>query len=90
MLFQNCFYCCIFKHKLRKLPKMTEQKYTEAFEELQEIVSDMEDGNISVDELAEKVKRATVLIRICKAKLSATEGDVQKILKELEEDKAEE
>jgi exodeoxyribonuclease VII small subunit len=69
---------------------MTEQKYTEAFEELQEIVSDMEDGNISVDELAEKVKRATVLIRICKAKLSATEGDVQKILKELEEDRAEE
>ena len=69
---------------------MKEQKYTEAFEELQEIVSDMEDGNISVDELAEKVKRATVLIRICKAKLSATEGDVQKILKELEEDKAEE
>ena len=66
---------------------MTEQKYTEAFEELQEIVSDMEDGNISVDELAEKVKRATVLIRVCKAKLSATEGDVQKILKELEEDK---
>ena len=69
---------------------MTEQKYTEAFEELQEIVSDMEDGNISVDELAEKVKRATILIRICKDKLSATEGDVQKILKELEEDKAEE
>ena len=69
---------------------MTEQKYTEAFEDLQEIVSDMEDGNISVDELAEKVKRATVLIRVCKAKLSATEGDVQKILKELEEDKTEE
>ena len=69
---------------------MTEQKYTEAFEELQEIVSDMEDGNISVDELAEKVKRATVLIRVYKAKLSATEGDVQKILKELEEDKTEE
>ena len=69
---------------------MTEQKYTEAFEELQEIVSDMEDGNISVDELSEKVKRATVLIRVCKAKLSATEGDVQKILKELEEDKTEE
>ena len=69
---------------------MTEQKYTEAFEELQEIVNDMEDGNISVDELAEKVKRATVLIRVCKAKLSATEGDVQKILKELEEEKAEE
>ena len=44
----------------------------------------MEDGQINVDELAQKVKRATELIRICKNKLTATEGDVQKILKELE------
>ena len=58
--------------------------YTDAFDELQEIVSDMEDGQINVDELAQKVKRATELIRICKNKLTATEGDVQKILKELE------
>lgn len=63
---------------------MTELKYTEAFEELQRIVSAMEDGQISIDDLAIKVKRATELIRICKEKLSATEGDVQKILKELE------
>ncbi|MBU3658387.1 MAG: exodeoxyribonuclease VII small subunit [Flavobacteriales bacterium] len=63
---------------------MTEINYTEAFDELQEIVSDMEDGQINVDELAQKVKRATELIRICKNKLTATEGDVQKILKELE------
>lgn len=63
---------------------MTELNYTEAFEELQRIVSAMEDGQISIDDLAIKVKRATELIRICKEKLSATEGDVQKILKELE------
>jgi exodeoxyribonuclease VII small subunit len=58
--------------------------YTEAYEELQEIVTEIERGNISVDELSEKVKRAALLIRICKAKLSATEGDVNQILKELE------
>jgi exodeoxyribonuclease VII small subunit len=63
---------------------MTDINYTDAFDELQEIVSDMEDGQINVDELAQKVKRATELIRICKNKLTATEGDVQKILKELE------
>jgi exodeoxyribonuclease VII small subunit len=63
---------------------MIEISYTDAFDELQEIVSDMEDGQINVDELAQKVKRATELIRICKNKLTATEGDVQKILKELE------
>ncbi len=58
--------------------------YTEAFEELQEIVSEIERGDISVDELSDKVKRAAVLIKICKNKLAATEGDVIAILKELE------
>jgi exodeoxyribonuclease VII small subunit len=58
--------------------------YAEAFEELQQIVSEIENGEITVDILAEKVKRATLLIRICKNKLSATEEEVSKILKELE------
>ena len=44
-------------------------KYTEAFEELQQIVREMEDGEITVDELSVKVKRATELIKICKNKL---------------------
>jgi exodeoxyribonuclease VII small subunit len=59
-------------------------KYSEAFEELQQIVSEIEDGQISVDELSEKVKRAALLIKICKAKLTSTEEDVNKILKELD------
>lgn len=62
-----------------------ELKYTEAFEELQQIVADIEDGEISVDELSVKVKRAAELIKICKAKLTATDSDVSKILEDLEE-----
>jgi exodeoxyribonuclease VII small subunit len=58
--------------------------YTEAFEELQQIVTDIERGEISVDELSEKVKRATQLIKICKTKLTTTEEDVKNILKDLE------
>lgn len=58
--------------------------YTEAFRELQEIVAEIEQGEISVDELSEKVKRASLLIGICKAKLARTEDDVNKILKDLE------
>jgi len=61
------------------------QNYTEAFEELQLIVSEIEHGQISVDELSQKVKRATVLIKICREKLTATEADVSQILKELED-----
>jgi exodeoxyribonuclease VII small subunit len=58
--------------------------YTAAFEELQQIVRDMEAGEITVDELSVKVKRAAELIAICKNKLSSTEEDVNLILKELE------
>ena len=58
--------------------------YTEAFEELQTIVSEIEQGEISVDELSEKVKRAAFLIKICKSKLATTEADVNQILKELD------
>ncbi|MCK9481435.1 MAG: exodeoxyribonuclease VII small subunit [Bacteroidia bacterium] len=66
---------------------MTEQiTYTQAFEELQNIVAEIEKGSISVDELSNKVKRATHLIKICKTKLSSTEEDVNKILKELDAD----
>ncbi len=61
-----------------------EPNYTEAYAELQHIVSEIEGGEISVDELSEKVKRAALLIRICKNKLTATEEDVTRILKELE------
>lgn len=59
--------------------------YTEAFNELQEIVAEIEEGEISVDELSAKVKRAAQLIKICRKKLTSTEEDVNKILKELEE-----
>jgi len=65
---------------------MSEKKptYTEAFSELQELVAEMEEGEISVDDLAAKVKRAALLIRICKDKLTSTEEDVNQILRELE------
>lgn len=58
--------------------------YTEAFNELQKIVLEIEEGEISVDILSEKVKRAAQLISICKAKLTSTEEDVNRILSELE------
>ncbi|MFT7345521.1 MAG: exodeoxyribonuclease VII small subunit [Lentimonas sp.] len=58
--------------------------YDKAFDELQQIVKDMEEGEIGVDELSIKVKRASELIKICKEKLHSTEEDVNEILKDLE------
>jgi exodeoxyribonuclease VII small subunit len=62
----------------------TKINYARAFEELQAIVSEIELGQITVDILSEKVKRASELIAICKTKLTSTEEDVNQILKEME------
>jgi len=66
-----------------------EIKYTEAFEELQKIVNDMEDSKISIDELDIKIKRASELLKICKDKLFKTEKNVQNILNEIKDYQAE-
>lgn len=57
--------------------------YTAAFEELKEIVDQLENDNVSVDELTEKMKRATVLMKICRDKLTKTEKEVNKTIEEL-------
>lgn len=65
------------------MSKEKKQNYQEAFTELEKIVREIEIESINVDDLAEKVKRASVLIGICREKLRSTEEDVQQILKEI-------
>jgi len=57
--------------------------YQDAFEELQLLVRKMENAEISVDELAEMLKRATLLINICKKKLTDTEEEVKGLLEKM-------
>jgi exodeoxyribonuclease VII small subunit len=57
--------------------------YSEAFQELQDIVAEIEKGETSVDVLSQKVKRAAELIQLCKKTLRETESDVNSILQEL-------
>ena len=57
--------------------------YTDSYEELIGIVNDLEEGEITVDELTEKVKRASELIQFCKGVLRKTELDVDQILEEI-------
>lgn len=62
--------------------------YNDAFEELQSIVTEIESGQINVDELTEKIRRASQLIAICKAKLTSSEEEVEKLLEKLAESTA--
>lgn len=59
--------------------------YSEAFQELQTIVAEMENSEIEIDLLDTKVKRASVLLKICKDKLFKTEENVVATLKAMEE-----
>ena len=60
-----------------------ELTYTEAFEQLQAIVTQMENADISVDDLSENIKKASKLIKICRDKLTKTEEEVNKTIAEL-------
>jgi exodeoxyribonuclease VII small subunit len=66
---------------------MTKKKigYVEAITEMEEILAKIEDNELDVDELSEKVKRVSVLLKLCKDKLHKTESEVENILKEIEE-----
>ena len=43
----------------------TKISYTEAFTELQQIVTDMENSEIGIDALDANVKRASILLKVC-------------------------
>ncbi len=61
-----------------------ELKYGEAMQEMEEILSQIENEELDVDELSSTVKRVSFLVKACRDKLLKTEAEVEKILKEME------
>ena len=53
----------------------------EAISEVEEILEAIENDELDVDDLSEKVKRVTFLLNFCKEKLFKTQEDVEKVLK---------
>lgn len=58
--------------------------YSDAFEELENIIQEIESEEINIDDLSVKVKRASILLKFCKDKLRSTEYEIGSILKEME------
>jgi len=54
--------------------------YDAAVREIEEILKKIEEGDLGVDELAEKVNRVTALLKICRDRLYKTEEQINKIL----------
>ncbi|CAL1519310.1 exodeoxyribonuclease VII small subunit [Chitinophaga sp. MM2321] len=66
-----------------------ELTYEAAYSELQMIAEEIENETVSVDILAERVKRASLLIEFCQQKLRATEAEVNNIIKQMEGNRGE-
>ncbi len=62
--------------------------YEEAYAELKKIATEIENESVSVDVLAEKVKRASELITYCQGRLRSTEQEVNNIIKQMESKKS--
>jgi exodeoxyribonuclease VII small subunit len=60
-----------------------ELSYKEAFARLEEIQALIESNKLDVDDLSEKLKEASVLLKICKDKLFLASEETKKILEEI-------
>lgn len=57
-------------------------KYEQAVAELEEIVRKMENNQYDIDSMTEQLKRAQMLVKLCKDKLTKTNEEINKILEE--------
>ena len=62
---------------------MAEAKYSKAIKRLEEIISKIENEEIDVDELSEKVKEAVELITTCKERIEKAELEVKRVVDDL-------
>jgi exodeoxyribonuclease VII small subunit len=59
--------------------------YTEAVTELEQILTELESNSeINMDLIAEKVKRAAVLMEFCKKQLHELDEELEKMMADLE------
>ena len=60
-------------------------KYSEALAELEKILALLRADNSDIDTLAERTRRAATLLSECRARLTRTEEELNKILAEFDQ-----
>ena len=60
------------------------KNYEDAVRQLEQIVHQMETGELDIDQLSEQLKKAQQLIKLCREKLSKTEKEIEDILEKSE------
>ncbi len=60
-----------------------EFSFSEAVTEIEDILKNIENGDLDLDKLSVEVKRASELIKQCQKKLRSTEDEINSIFKDL-------
>jgi|AP45_3_1055517.scaffolds.fasta_scaffold33722_2 exodeoxyribonuclease VII small subunit len=61
-----------------------EPRYKEALTELEQILDQIEGGEVDLDDLGAKVERAAQLIQLCRGKIERAEVQVRRIIESLD------
>jgi exodeoxyribonuclease VII small subunit len=59
--------------------------YAEALEELESILESLEDDDVDVDELAERVQRASELIELCRERIGKAKLCIEEVVSSVNE-----
>lgn len=59
--------------------------YAEALDELETILTELEESDVDVDVLAERVARASDLIRVCRDRIGNAKLQIEKVVAGLED-----
>ena len=63
------------------------ETYSQAMERLEKIVRQIDNNELEIDVLAEKIKEANEIIAFCTEKLTKTDHEVEKLLQERQQSK---
>lgn len=61
------------------------ETYSQAMERLKKIVSQIDNNELEIDALAEKIKEANEIIAFCSEKLTKADQEIEKLLSEKRE-----
>ena len=59
--------------------------FSEAVNEVEDILARLEQDDVDIDKLGEEVRRAVELIKVCREKLEKTDGEVRQMVTGLQE-----
>ena len=65
-------------------PDVNDIGYADAMAELEQILRELEGETVDVDHLADRVQRASVLIRLCRDRIGAARLHIEQVVADLD------